>query len=65
MLAGEAVLEARTPVMVLPVDVDNNIGVVQDPGATRIVTEDGDSNDQGTCQGLDHQGKSALKPASI
>lgn len=61
-LAGEDVLEARAPVMVLPVDVGHSIGVVPDPGATRRATEDGDSNAQATSQGVDHQGKSVLPP---
>lgn len=62
MLAGDVVLEARPPVMVLPVDVGHSIGVIQDPGVTQRVTGDRDSNDQGTSQGVDHQGKSVLPP---
>lgn len=48
--------------MALPVDVGHSIGVVRDPGVTQRVTEDGDSNDQATSQGVDHQGKSVLPP---
>lgn len=44
MLEGEDVLEARAPVKVLLVDVGHSIGVVQDPGVIRRVTEDTDSN---------------------
>lgn len=60
MLAYEDVPEAKAPVMVLPIDVGHSIGVVQDPGVTQRVTDDGDSNDQGTHQGVDHQGTSVL-----
>lgn len=64
MLAYEDVPEAKAPVMVLPIDVGHSIGVVQDPGVTQRVTDDGNSNDQGTNQGVDHQGKSVLPPSS-
>lgn len=63
MLAYEDVPKAKAPVMVLPIDVGHSIGVVQDPGVTQRVTDDGDSNDQGTNQGVDHQGKSVLPPS--
>lgn len=63
MLAYEDVPEAKAPVMVLPIDVGHSIGVVQDPGVTQRVTDDGDSNDQGTNQRVDHQGKSGLSPS--
>lgn len=62
MLAGKDVLEARAPVMVLTVDVGHSIGVVQDPGVTQKVKEDRDNHDQGTRQGVNHQGKSVLPP---